>query len=85
VRFDAIVNLDGFNEVALSRPTRPRTTRSSPAAHYLLMLNLGRDGGRRAIEPPVIGAAQGEHWARPQTAGISGVRSSRARCSGAPS
>ncbi len=45
VRFDAIVNVDGFNEVALS--SSDATARYNPLfpsrLHYLLMLNLGRD------------------------------------------
>jgi len=45
VRFDAIVNLDGFNEVALS--STDATARYNPLfpsrLHYLLLLNLGRD------------------------------------------
>jgi len=53
VRFDAIVNLDGFNEVALS--SSDAAARYNPLfpsrLQYLLMLNLGRDASSaRTIE-----------------------------------
>ncbi len=50
VRFDAVVNLDGFNEVALS--STDATKRYNPLFpsrfHYLLMLSLGRDASSAA-------------------------------------
>lgn len=72
VRFDAVVNLDGFNEVALSSTDAGMRYNPLLASrrHYLLMMSLGRDAGAIERYAEVIGTrrrigewrAAADHW-----------------------